>query len=72
MNSGDKPAYPVSSATTGVTKRELFAKDIACHLIQSWDKAHGQYIPASETHGIKDLCAHAIEITDELLKQLES
>lgn len=75
MNNGDKPAYPISEEETnrvdalvniyfGLTKREMFA----AMAMQGMASYHG-------TQGMGNTCSstaeRAIELADELLKQLQ-
>ena len=67
MKNSDKPAYPVKIASemlseiNGLTKREYFAamamQGICSHNLANWSNG--------------DIVINAVDIADELLKQLE-
>lgn len=59
-------AYP-DLFSSGLTKRELFAKDITIALINNWDKVNTNWIAVTD---IPKLCDHALEITDILFEKL--
>lgn len=88
MKNGEQPAFPIdadknpSSGTNGLTKREYLAAKAMEQLIGSvmcgYNEVYQrQLIDWQEKYGpttnVKTaLCKDAIEIADELLKQLES
>ena len=72
MKNADKPAYPcdgqyagraMANNDSGLTKREVIAKDLLTALIP----LSPDYTP----EGIAWSCETALKYTDELLKQLE-
>ena len=76
IDNADKPAYPTNarmhSDAQGMTKREAFAMAAMQGIIAGFDpetKCNGCYIPASE---YPLLMSQAVQLADELLKQLES
>lgn len=79
---GNDPAYPTLiyeeksgkpiAHREGLTKREMFAMAAMQGLVSGYpdsEKVNGHYIPASSYSG---MMKEAVELADELLKQLES
>jgi len=81
MKNTDKPAYPAVNESNidgrsfyepGLTKRDAFAMAAMQGIIAGFDmqsKCNGCYIPFSE---YPMLMQQAVQMADELLKQLES
>lgn len=82
VDKGNDPAYPTllydepsgrpNSHRLGLTKREMFAMAAMQGIVSGFtheNKANGCYIPSYEYAG---LMSQAVQLADELLKQLES
>lgn len=59
MTNQNDSAFPIKDEQVGLTKRELFAKDILCALLVGRDSHEFDY-------GIK----YAVEITDKFINEL--